>query len=112
VYLLGYGLVNDTSARYTPFPLLDSRNSTTTGAPPIGEIAPGSDSIGVGLGFVYTFSAKVLGKKDEAAAKPAEPAPAPEPAAVSEPEAEEPSEPAADAEPSQDEPADAPADEE
>jgi predicted porin len=113
VYLLGYGLVNDTSARYTPFPLLDSRNSQSNGAPPVGEIAPGSDAIGVGLGFVYTFSAKILGKKDEAAAKPAEAAPKP----AAEPEAEEaeaepePSEPAAEAdEAPADEPEPAPAD--
>jgi predicted porin len=61
IYGLGYALFNDVSARYTPFPLLDSRAASDASRPNLGEISYGSDSIGVGIGFVYSFNAKLLG---------------------------------------------------
>jgi predicted porin len=89
IYALGYGLVNDVSARYTPFPLLDSRAASAASLPNIGEISPGSDSVGVGVGFVYTFGARISGKKEEA------PKPEQAPAIVPEQKAPAPTEPSA-----------------
>jgi predicted porin len=87
VYLIAYGLWNDIMARYTPFPILDSRksSSSTQGSvfsflPNIGEIAYGADTTSVGLGFVHTFDVGIVGKQEPApAAKPTEAPPPPEP---------------------------------
>jgi hypothetical protein len=88
VFLVGYGLWNDIMARYTPFPILDNRKSSSSAGgsafsflPNIGEIAHGADTTGVGLGFVHAFNAPLLGGTDPAPAKKGEekpPAPAPE----------------------------------
>lgn len=67
IYSLAYALVNDTSARYTPFPLLEARIRTNASFPNEGVVSHGSDVIGVGVGFVYHFAAKILGGGDEAA---------------------------------------------
>ncbi len=89
VYALGYGLWNDITARYSPFPILDSRKASGTSGgstfsflPNIGEIAPGADTIGVGIGVVYSFNVGIIGhNKPMPPVKPAEaPAPTPEPA--------------------------------
>ena len=88
IYGLGYYLINDVSARYTPFPLLDSRENTVDGQPNIGEIAAGSDTFGIGIGFVHSFDVTLYSsgggdapaKAPEAKRAPAEKptAPAPE----------------------------------
>jgi hypothetical protein len=83
IYGIGYALMNDTSAKYTTFPLLEARgktNDTREPLPNIGDVSNGSDTIGVGLGFFYTFSAKILGGDGGAVAAKAEPAPKPAPA--------------------------------
>lgn len=81
IYGIGYALMNDTAAKYTTFPLLEARAKTnvpTEPLPNIGDIAAGSDTIGFGLGFFYTFTAKILGGDGgAAAAAKVEPAPAP-----------------------------------
>jgi predicted porin len=81
IYGIGYALMNDTSARYTTFPLLEARGKTNSPVEPlpnIGDVSVGSDTIGIGLGFFYTFTAKILGGDGgAAAAAKAEPAPAP-----------------------------------
>lgn len=71
IYALGYGLFNDVSARYTPFPLLGARpktNSPFEPLPNIGDISAGSDVIGIGFGFVYSFSVKLMGGVEPPAA--------------------------------------------
>jgi len=83
IYALGYYLINDVSARYVPFPMLDSRKNSVDGLPNIAETSAGSDTFGIGIGFVYSFSAKLLGGGGEAKpTKPPEvkPAPAEKPA--------------------------------
>jgi hypothetical protein len=73
VYLIGYGLWNDLAARYSPFPILDSRVASLNFLPNIGEIAPGADTTGIGIGFVHTFNVGIFGKAQPApAAKPKE----------------------------------------
>lgn len=76
IYALGYYVINDVSARYTAFPMLDSRKNSVSGLPNIAETSAGSDTFGIGLGFVYTFSVKLLGG-GAAPAKPAEVKPPP-----------------------------------
>ena len=77
IYALGYYLVNDVSARYTPFPLLDSRESSVEGQPNLGEIAAGSDTLGIGLGFVHSFDVTLFSSGGgEAPAKAIEEKPA------------------------------------
>jgi hypothetical protein len=71
VFAIGYALINDFSARYSPFPFIESRSAANPSLPNIGEIAPGADTIGFGIGFVHVFSKKIFG--DEPEAKPAEP---------------------------------------
>lgn len=85
VYLIGYGLWNDIMARYTPFPILDNRkSSSSTGGSPfsflpnIPEIAPGADTLAAGLGFVHVFNVPVLGGGEPAPAHKKAEAPAPE----------------------------------
>jgi predicted porin len=92
IYLLGYYLINDVSARYSPFPLLDSRDNSLPGLPNITEIAAGSDSLGVGLGFVHAFSAKIWGKDE--AQKPAKVEEPPRPTTTAPLESEKANEPA------------------
>ncbi len=71
VYLIGYGLWNDIAARYSPFPLLDSRHTTAPFLPNTGEISHGSDTLAAGLGFVHVFNVGIFGKSQPApAAKP------------------------------------------
>jgi predicted porin len=70
VYAIGYGLFNDSSARYSPFPFMEARASTVPGLPNFAEVAPGSDTTGFGIGFVHSFNFKILG--DEPAPKPNE----------------------------------------
>jgi predicted porin len=73
IYALGYAVFNDVSARYTPFPLLDARENTGAASlPNIGEVSAGSDVIGVGLGFVHSFSAKIWSKDEEEKPRAAE----------------------------------------
>jgi hypothetical protein len=72
IYALGYYLMNDVSARYSPFPLLDSRENSLPGMPNVTEIAAGSDSLGVGIGFVHAFSAKIFGKDEAKKPEPME----------------------------------------
>jgi predicted porin len=71
VYAIGYGLFNDIAARYSPFPILDSRSASAPFLPNIGEVSPGADTTGFGIGFVHSFSIELFGKE-----KPAAPAPA------------------------------------
>jgi hypothetical protein len=72
VYAIGYGLFNDVAARYSPFPMLDSRSAQAAPfLPNIVEVAPGADTTGIGIGFVHSFSIELFGKE-----KPAAPAPA------------------------------------
>lgn len=74
IYGIGYAVINDTSARYTTFPLLEARGKTNSPIEPlpnIGDVSTGSDTIGVGIGFFYTFSAKILGDQEPRAAAPA-----------------------------------------
>lgn len=61
MYVIGYGLWNDIEARYSPFPLIDSRHASNTSVPNTGEIAPGADTMSVGLGFVHTFNVGIFG---------------------------------------------------
>jgi hypothetical protein len=79
IYAVGYAVINDFSARYSPFPFLESRSAANPSLPNILEVAPGADTIGFGIGYVYVFSKKLFGEEPEA--KPAEPQrPEPEPA--------------------------------
>jgi predicted porin len=71
VYAIGYAVINDFSARYSPFPFIESRSAANPSLPNILEIAPGADTIGFGIGFVHSFSYKIFG--DEPAALPIEP---------------------------------------
>lgn len=84
IYALGYYVINDVSARYTSFPMLDSRENSVDGLPNIAETSAGSDTLGVGIGFVYAFNVKLLGGGGET--KPT-PAPAVKPAPAEKPEA-------------------------
>jgi predicted porin len=93
IYALGYYLMNDVSARYSPFPLMDSRENSLNGLPNTTEIAAGSDSLGVGIGFVHAFSAKIWGKDE-----PKKPAKAEEPRLPPKPEPAPPPPPAEKAE--------------
>jgi predicted porin len=98
IYVLGYYLINDVSARYTPFPLLDSSENSVDGQPNLGEISAGADTLGIGIGFVHSFDvtlygggkqqpAKALEVKPAPTAKPAVPAPEDEEAPAIEKEA-------------------------
>ena len=87
VYLIGYGLWNDIAARYSPFPILDSRVASIPFIPNFGEIAPGADTTGVGIGFVHVFNVGIFGKSQEAPAGKTKEAPAPK---AEKPEPEEP----------------------
>jgi hypothetical protein len=71
VFAIGYGLLNDFSARYSPFPFIESRSAAIPSLPNVGEISPGSDTIGFGIGFVHSFSAKIFGKDETPPAEPA-----------------------------------------
>lgn len=104
IYALGYYVINDVSARYTSFPQLEAETNSVDGLPNTARVSAGSDTFGLGIGFVYSFNAKLLGGDGaEAAKKPeAKPAPVEKPAAPP-PEAEkapaaEPEAPADDAE--------------
>lgn len=91
IYGLAYYVINDVSARYTPFPMLESRRNSTPGLPNIAETSAGSDTFGVGIGFVYNFNVKLLGGGGAAPQKPeAKPAAAEKPSAAPPDEEEEP----------------------
>lgn len=98
IYAQAYYLINDISARYTPFPRLDSSTNSRPGAPNLNETSAGSDILGVGLGFIYSFEVGLLGGGGAAAEKVKEPpvetpaAPSPEEAEPAEVPAEEPEE--------------------
>ncbi|HEU5075532.1 MAG TPA: porin [Polyangiaceae bacterium] len=79
IYALGYYVINDVSARYTSFPMLDARENSVDGLPNIAETSAGSDTFGAGIGFVYAFNVKLLGGDGE-----------PKPAATNRPPAEKP----------------------
>lgn len=81
VYLIGYGLWNDIEARYSPFPLIDSRHATNASVPNTGEISPGSDTMSVGLGFVHVFNVGIFGQTQPPPAQTQKEAPKEEPAA-------------------------------
>ena len=78
IYALGYLVQNDVSARYTSFPMLESETNTVPGLPNLARVSAGMDTFGVGLGFVYTFNAKLLGGDGAAPAKKPEAPPPPE----------------------------------
>lgn len=73
IYALGYLLYNDVSAQYTPFPVLDARDNSLAGKPPIGDTSAGAKFFGVGIGFVHSFSAKLWGGDDSGSSKQATP---------------------------------------
>lgn len=84
IYAIGYGLWNDITGRYSPFPILDSRKASGSSGgslfsflPNIGEIAPGADTVGVGIGFVHSFNVGIFGQSSQAPARPTQPAPEP-----------------------------------
>jgi predicted porin len=81
IYVIAYGLWNDIMARYSPFPILDSRRASANFLPNIGEIAHGADTTSVGIGFVHTFNVGIFGHdKPAPVGKPSEaPVAQPEP---------------------------------
>jgi predicted porin len=84
MYAIGYGLWNDIQARYSPFPLIDSRHASNTSVPNTGEIAPGADTLSVGLGFVHVFNVGIFGQTQPPPAAAPKEAPKDEPAAPAE----------------------------
>ena len=62
IYAIGYGLWNDVAARYSPFPIIDSKHASAAFLPNVGEISHGSDTLGAGLGFVHVFNLGITGK--------------------------------------------------
>jgi hypothetical protein len=76
IYALGYYVVNDVSARYTSFPMLEAETNSVDGLPNLARTSAGSDTFGIGLGFVYTFNVKLLGGDGAAPTKKVEPKPA------------------------------------
>jgi predicted porin len=70
VFAIGYALFNDIAARYSPFPILDSRSASAPFLPNIGEVSPGADTIGFGIGFVHSFSVELFGKEKPIPAAP------------------------------------------
>jgi len=96
IYALGYYVINDISARYTSFPQLEAETTTVDGLPNRGAVSAGSDTFGFGVGFVYSFNAKLLGGDGgEPAKKAAAPAAPVEKPAAPPPEEEEEEAPAA-----------------
>jgi predicted porin len=81
MYAIGYGLWNDIQARYSPFPLIDSRHASNTSVPNTGEIAPGADTMSVGLGFVHVFNVGIFGQTQPPPAQTQKEAPKEEPGA-------------------------------
>lgn len=113
IYALGYYVINDVSARYTSFPMLEAETTTIDGLPNRGAVSAGSDTFGFGVGFVYSFDVKLVGgdgagaaKRTETPAAPAERPAAPPP--EEEPEEEPKAAPAPEAEAAADEPEAAP----
>lgn len=86
IYALGYYVINDVSARYTSFPMLESRRNSVDGLPNIAETSAGSDTFGVGIGFVYSFNVKLLGGDGGAKPAAANRPPAEKPTAAPDPE--------------------------